>query len=303
MPRVTQILGALPLLPRAASLIARHGRPEAVLYFGESPGDDLLATAVLRQWRQVRGTRVWYLTRHPDLFSGNPDVALTQDYSPPLAGALSALGVRRIRLQYHHYDPAQDRSIASADHIVNLMCRSAGLPPLDDPSPVLHLTDEERARARRPRAYIAVQSSVLSATMPIRNKDWFPDRMQDVVRRLRGHDVVQLGTASDPPLEGAVDLRGRTTLREAAAVLAGARAFVGMVGFLMHAARAVGTPSVIVYGGREHPTQSGYPSNRNLYTELPCSPCWLWNTCPYDRECLQRIGADDVALAVEELLA
>jgi glycosyl transferase family 9 (putative heptosyltransferase) len=292
--RLRLAAAALRELPRAAALIARHGRPSAVLYFGESPGDDLLASAVLRQWRQVRGTPVWYLTRHPNLFAGNPDVALTAGYSPALAGALSAFGVKRIRLAYHHYDAAQDRSIASGDHIINLMCRSAGLPPLDDPRPLIHLTEDERARARRDRPYVVVQSSVLSAKMPIRNKEWFPDRMQAVVRALDGVEVLQLGSTSDPALEGVVDLRGRTSVREAAAILAGARAFVGMVGFLMHLARAVSTPSVVVFGGREHPSQSGYAVNRNLFTELPCSPCWLWNTCPYDRTCLDRIGADDV---------
>jgi ADP-heptose:LPS heptosyltransferase len=109
--------------------------------------------------------------------------------------------------------------------------------------------------------------------------------------------MVQLGAASDPPLANVRDLRGRTTIREAAAVLAGSRLFIGMVGFLMHLARAVGTRSVIVYGGREHPSQSGYRVNTNLFTELPCSPCWYWNRCPYDRECMRRITAADVIAA------
>jgi ADP-heptose:LPS heptosyltransferase len=150
---------------------------------------------------------------------------------------------------------------------------------------------------------IAVQSSVRSARMPIANKEWFPDRMQAVVRALAADaEIVQLGAAADPPLDGATDLRGRTTAREAAAVIAGSRVFVGMVGFLMHVAAAVGTPSVVVFGGREHPSQSGYPWNRNLFTELSCSPCWLWNHCPYDRECMRRVEAADVVAHARRLL-
>jgi hypothetical protein len=304
MPRLRQAIGAAARVPRAAALVARHGWPPAVLYFGGSPGDDLLATAVVRQWRQVRGSRPWYLTRHPSLFEGHPDVALTLDYSPELAGALTLFGARRVRLKYHDYDPLDDRSRAPAGHIINLMCGSAGLPPLEDPAPVLALSPAEIDSCSIPAPFVAVQSSVRSAAMTIANKEWGPARMQEVVGRLRSRiPVVQLGSERDPPLEGVFDLRGKTTLREAAAVLSRASVFVGMIGFLMHAARAVRTPSVIVFGGREHPTQSGYAGNENLFTAMECSPCWLWNRCPYDRECLARITPANVVEAVDRVLA
>lgn len=272
------------------------------MYFGESPGDDLLATAVVREWHQTHGSRVAYLTRYPELFVGNDEVAFTGPYDPLLAGAFQLLGVRRIRLGYHRYDPATDRSLAPAGvHLINLMCASADLPPIEDPRPILTLDSTERQTVPHPR--VVIQASVLSARMPIRTKEWFPDRMQAVADALRGEaEIVQLGSSSDPPIAGTLDLRGRTTLREAAAVLAGARLFIGMVGYLMHAAAAVATPSLVIYGGREHPEQSGYPRNRNLFTALPCSPCWLWHHCPYDRECMQRITADDVIAAARDLL-
>jgi hypothetical protein len=300
--RIRQLARAALLLPRAADLIRRHGRPSAILYFGESPGDDLLATAVLQQWHNVRGARAAYLTDHPTLFHGNRDTAFTAPFDPALSGALQLLGVPRKRLAYHHYDPDTDRSVAPrGEHIINLMCRAAGLPPVPTPRPVLHLDPAEIVRA--PRRRIVVQSSVLSARMPIGNKEWFPDRIQAAANALgRDAEIVQLGTPADPPLAGALDMRGKTGLRDAAGVLAGAQLFIGMVGFLMHLATAVGTRSVVIFGGREHPDQSGYPENINLFTELPCSPCWLWNTCPYDKECMRRITADDVIGAARRLI-
>jgi hypothetical protein len=301
IPSLSDAAGAASLLPRAARLLREHGRPPAVLYFGESPGDDLLATAVLRQWRVVRGTRPWYMTRHPALFERHPDVALLLDYSPRLAGALSLLGVRRCRLGYHTYDASRDCSLApEGAHIINLMCAAAGLPPLDDPAPVFTIASERPpVRANR----VVVQSSALGAAMPIGTKEWFADRMQAVVDDLaRDREIVQLGSATDPPLAHVRDLRGKTTIGEAATVLAGSQLFVGMVGFLMHLSRAVGTQSVIVYGGREHPSQSGYRVNTNLFTTLPCSPCWYWNHCPYDRECMCRITAAEVIAAARAML-
>ncbi|HTM24501.1 MAG TPA: glycosyltransferase family 9 protein [Vicinamibacterales bacterium] len=302
--RLRQFARAARLVPRAADLIRRHGRPPAALYFGEAPGDDLMATAVLARWREVRGSRPWYLTRHPGLFEHNPDVDLVLDFEPELAGALSVLGVPRVRLQYHRYDPATDRTIGPRGvHLINLMCASAGLPPLADPAPRFYFREGERPpRARDP--LVAVQSSALAARFPNLNKEWLPDRMQQVVHALRADaDIVQIGAATDPLMEGATDLRGRTTVRESAGVLARAWAFVGLIGFPMHLARAVGTPSVIVFGGREHPVEDGYPGNRNLFTEMHCSPCWLVNHCPYDRECMRRITADEVIAQARQLLA
>jgi len=301
--RLRQLARAARLLPRAADLTRRHGRPPAVIYFGEAPGDDLLATAVLAQWHTTHGTRPWYLTRHPTLFARSPDVALVLDYDPELAGALSLLGVRRIRLRYRTYDAATDRMIGPKGvHIIDVMCASAGLPPPANPAPLFYFADGERPpRAGAPR--LVVQSSGMSARFPHLTKEWFPERMQDAIDALR-HDaeIVQIGSAADPPLEGARDLRGRTTIREAASLLASAWGFVGLIGFPMHLARAVGTPSVIVYGGREHPSESGYPGNVNLFTEMHCSPCWLVNRCPYDRECLRRLTADQVVAAARGLL-
>jgi glycosyl transferase family 9 (putative heptosyltransferase) len=302
LARLRQLARAARRLPRAASLIRRHGRPPAVLYFGEAPGDDLMATAVIAQWRKVRGSRPWYLTSHPGLFQHNPDVALVLEYDPELAGAIATLGVPRIRLRYHVYDSAADKTVgAPGVHLINLMCESAGLPRMVDPAPVFYFADGERP-ARAPSPRIAVQSSVLAARFPNLNKEWFPDRMQRVVDALRPDaEIVQIGSATDPPLGGVTDLRGRTSVRESAVVLAGAWLFIGLIGFPMHLARAVGTPSVIVFGGREHPTEDGYPGNANLFTELHCSPCWLVNHCPYDRECMRRIEAADVIAAARRL--
>jgi ADP-heptose:LPS heptosyltransferase len=140
----------------------------------------------------------------------------------------------------------------------------------------------------------------------MKNKEWVPGRMQGVVDGLRGDfTFVQLGAASDPPLDGCMDLRGKTSMRESAAIIANSVLLIGQVGFLMHLARAVDTPAVIIYGGREQPWQSGYSCNTNLYTPLWCSPCWHWNACdnPHTRLCLDSITVEHVVAAVRERAA
>ena len=94
----------------------------------------------------------------------------------------------------------------------------------------------------------------MSARHPAQNKQWYPERFQAVVDALQKEaEFIQLGSDEDPPLANVTDLRGATTIRQSAAILYQARLHLGHEGFLMHLARAVECPSVIVFGGRVAP--------------------------------------------------
>ncbi len=136
------------------------------------------------------------------------------------------------------------------------------------------------------------------------NKQWYPQRFQEVVNSLKGEvEFVQIGMANDDKLDGVSnDLRGVTSVREAITAIATADLFVGLIGFYMHAAKAVNTKAIIIYGGREHPLQSGYADNINIFTPLPCSPCWKWNDCDYDRKCMSDISSFKVITLIKEHL-
>jgi ADP-heptose:LPS heptosyltransferase len=164
----------------------------------------------------------------------------------------------------------------------------------------LTLLPEERKAGSRFDKQIVIQSSGLAAGPGMmKNKNWFPERFQAVSDAIRGSvNVIQLGLITDPPIQGSLDLRGKTTLRESAAILASSQLFIGQVGFLMHLARAVDCRSVIVYGGREDPSVSGYRANENLVGRTPCSFCWQRNKCDFDHECMQMISVDDTVAAV-----
>jgi hypothetical protein len=120
---------------------------------------------------------------------------------------------------------------------------------------------------------------------------------------IRDYTVLQVGSATDPLLPGVRDLRGRTSLRETAALLSQAQLFIGLEGFLMHLARAVDCRSVIVYGGHAHPGKLGYSSNYNLFTPLPCAPCNQRSVCAHNRQCMRAITPEEVLLGVERQLA
>jgi ADP-heptose:LPS heptosyltransferase len=148
-----------------------------------------------------------------------------------------------------------------------------------------------------------IQSSGMGARHLIRNKQWYEARFQSVVDALIGEvEFIRVGSATDPVLQNANDRPGTTGIRETAAILHHARLYVGTVGFLMHLARAVECPCVIIYGGREAPWQSGYICNFNLYTPLPCAPYWRWNGCECDRQCMREIGVADVVSAIRQMM-
>jgi hypothetical protein len=306
VPAVQAPWDYLRLAPSATATLARHGRPDLLVNaIGAGIGDDLLCTAMFRELRRRGEDNFWVTNSHPELYRHNPDVRVVV---PPLDrydALLRRLGTRVVTPWYTSYNPAYDRDEpVPQQHLISVMCQRAGITGSIDLRPYLTLTEQEIAAGRLAPRQVAIQSSGLDAKHAMRNKNWRVEGYQGVVTALRDrYDFVQVGSRNDPAIEGALDLRGKTSLRGTAGVLAGSLAFVGQVGFVMHLARAVDCRSVVVYGGRETPMQSGYPCNENLYSPVACSPCWRLNSCPYGRVCLDMVGIDDVVEALERQVA
>jgi ADP-heptose:LPS heptosyltransferase len=269
-----------------------------------SPGDDLMCSAVFRELKK-RGTRSLALaTPFPALFQNNRDVDQIIGHENPRLNHWSQLGLPLRALTYTSYDPLTDADKPPSEHALTTICRLAGLKGKVELRPYLFLTKAEFAAGKIAENQVVIQSSSLASVNAMRNKEWYPQRFQEVCIELRSDlSVVQLGAASDPRLEGAIDLRGKTTMRQSAAILANSLAFVGLVGFMMHLARAVDCRSVIVYGGREKPTQTGYVANKNLYSQVRCAPCWLRNPCDFDRKCMDMITTQQVIAATAEQIS
>jgi hypothetical protein len=289
-------------LPVAHALL-RRGRPELVLRFDGGIGDDLLCTAAIRELQTRRRRRIWMLTSYPELFEGNRDI----DFAPRkgLRGvrlALEYLGLKPIELSYARH--VNGRDIPPDHHLIGELCRRLNLTGPIKRRPYLELSTDERAYGAIGPNQIAVQSSGLSARYAAATKEWFPERFQEVVHHFRErHTFVQVGSPKDPRLEGAVDLRGKTSIRQTAGVLANSVLFLGLSGFLKHLARSVDCPAVIVYGGREAPEQCGYSGNENVAQRPACSPCWLYGRCEHNVKCMEEISTGQVIAAVERQLA
>lgn len=303
--RASEIVNKVGRLGWAVRELAQHGRPRAVLSFPGGLGDSLMLSTLAREFKRRDAGKVWVMTGAPELFGGNKDV----DRVLPLESERHIYFARRF--QCPHIVPSYAPDILGRGwdtppkrHILAEMCAQAGLQGPVDLRPYLWLDTEELRQGKRSDRQITFQVTGRSARYFMWTKEWYPERFQQVVEGLKGHfDIVQLGHITDPKLDGALDLRGKTTIRESAAILANSLLFVGLVGFLMHLARAVDCPSVIIYGGRELPSQSGYVCNENLVGTTACSPCWRYADCPGQRACMDQIQVGQVVAAIHRRLA
>lgn len=259
-----------------------------------APGDTLLAAIVARQikerWPRLR---LNFITKNPDLVQHDPNLA--QINAAP--GLFS--------LDFWYYEIQTTRDIRT--NLLAPTFAALGLVSGEYRGKV-YLTEAERAWAKSklaglPRPLLAFNT--LSA-QPAKN--WLLAQWQELVPQLaRRGTLIHLGDGREPALPQTQPFTGGLTKRESMALLAECDLFVGPVTFLMHAANGLDVPAVIIFGGSHSPANSGYAENINLYSELPCSGCWLTGKpgaeCPHHLACMAAISPATVLSAVDEVLA
>ncbi len=148
-------------------------------------------------------------------------------------------------------------------------------------------------------------------------KCWPPDRygqLAALIRRRYGLSSVLVGGPTDVAIgdiaanasdSAAVNLCGRTTLRQLAALIERSSIVVTADSTPMHLAAALDRPLVALFGPT-NPQRTG-PHGRGLDVmrlDLECSPCYLrrLRQCPHDHRCMDRLTVEEVAAAIEPRL-
>ncbi len=146
-------------------------------------------------------------------------------------------------------------------------------------------------------------------------KRWPPERFAAVGARLQedlGARLILLGGPEDRPVTAEVaghlqgkclDLAGRTTLRQALAVLSQAQVLITNDSGLMHAAAALGVPVVAIFGSTNPNATRPFTDRATvIYHGLPCAPC-LKRTCDIGYPCLTSISVEEVLEAARSWLS
>jgi heptosyltransferase-1 len=191
------------------------------------------------------------------------------------------------------------------------------------PAPIefgLAASTQERDRAQAmlsdaPRPLLAV---ILGSSWP--SRIYFPESTAAVVRDLArsGENSpalfpVLLGGPDETALAAdvmrqlgdtpALNLAGRTSLRDLIAIFPECAAAFGPDSGPMHIAAAVGCPVVSLWGATaaERSAPWGF-AEFAISGEIPCHPCYL-RQCPIGRECMRRISPEEVSAALRRALA
>lgn len=188
--------------------------------------------------------------------------------------------------------------------------------PVDRPSFLIPVTDAVKnsvAQLLRSHAmetghpFIAVSPQALWDT-----KLWDNEKFAGLCDRIIDElHLPVLFTGSDPSViepilkrmrNAAVNLAGRTPLRELAHLFSLAELLITTDSGPMHLAAAMGTPVVALFGPTDPKRTGPYgQGHRVIRQALTCSPCFL-KTCP-TRRCMLEITVDRVFEAVQEGLS
>lgn len=176
--------------------------------------------------------------------------------------------------------------------------------------PWIDLSEESRNRGRQilEDNGVALGGQVIAIAPGSTNseaKRWHTEsfaRLADLIAEA-GSTVVLLGSAherdvtrrvADLTSAKVIDLTGKTSIAEAAAVLAHVDLLVSNDMGLAHLAPAVGTWTTVIFGPTDPVTTRPFSDLADVVTaNVECAPCML-RKCPIDHRCMTRISPDDV---------
>jgi hypothetical protein len=197
-------------------------------------------------------------------------------------------------------------------HAADITAHNFGLPGAVRDCFLYFSPDEEQ------QAAVLIQENGISAPFiviePGTNRDWFGDlrawpmdRWRGVIAQLRqqypDHQIVQVGLPATELMDGVIDLRGKTSFRQVGLIMKRARLFIGTEGGLMHVARAVKVPSLILWGGVTLPELAGYaPYHTIICKNVACAPCGHQGWCNNNHICMKNIVVDEVVVAARQML-
>lgn len=219
--------------------------------------------------------------------------------------------------------PAPLNSEHRSEVYFNLLRRGSGA-DIAYVKPKLFLADQDIERGRNLLASFGIEADTPYAIVAFRavaeSRRWGTEKYLDLIEELIDRfklRVVLVGSADDRPTgeemvkvlddERVVNLAGKTSLREAAAICSTARIFVGNDSGPAHLAAAVGVPVVVLSGADDPKETSPISSAKQIVylDHLECISCRK-NKCPLKGDeymrCMNDISVEMVTGRIRELL-
>jgi ADP-heptose:LPS heptosyltransferase len=264
---------------------------KVILHCGFAPGDIVMLTAAVRDLHHfypgqfVTDVR----TLCPEIWENNPHITPLDESGP---------GVEHVDCSYPLINKANQTPYHCLHGFIEFFNSKFGLAIRPTAfKGAVYLSAQEKAWNSQVRevTHQDIPFWIIAAggKYDITIKWWQLERYQEVVNALRGKvQFVQVGGAGHhhPRLEGVIDFRGQTNLRELIRLVYHSQGVLCSITALMHLAAAVESRSgcpptracVVIAGGREPAHWEQYPGHQFMHT-IGALPCCLSGGCWKDR--------------------
>jgi ADP-heptose:LPS heptosyltransferase len=251
-------------------------------------GGALTLSCVVRELRKVSNIEIDLYSYHPELYINNPYITSNNYFTDGACMNLSSPSMLE-----------QDKD----KHYNYYFCKDIGIEPTDI-HPELYLTSSELLEVKSlydlPDRYLVLHAQPSNihydhnkTTRWTTTKDWYSDRWEEVVNKV-DMPVFQVRTNDEPYIHGCIDTIG-TTVRQACCIIAQSQCTMCCSSYSAVVSAATRVRAVVIYGGRDHPVQTGYPTRHiQLYSPIQCSPCYKVDSCELGRVCMDRIMPEHV---------
>ena len=284
-----------------------------VYVFPQGIGDGVMATAVAAAYYAKYEKKLCLAHKQVALFENNPHVECFPEYAvqnlnEQTIHQAEERGIQLVAVSYLHFEEESKDARPSvrgepSQNMLSCMAERVGLSGDFLALPRIYLTEEEKSFGREfGEDFIAIAVQGIE-----KYKSWDVHKMEAVIHAFPNKRFIQLGAPGDAPIKGAEYLCGKMTLRQVASVLSKSRCYIGPQGALIHLARAVDCPAIILAPSAEPFPQMAYPEYKTLSPEPLCPYCTAGRmsffNCECPEKCMEGISAERVTEALKQELS
>lgn len=294
---------------------------------GNGLGDALTIASILGGLNRQSGTKGMVFSMSPALFESNPHVVCNLSYHamPSWKRSLFKMLLRGLRgpavlcvggeVWTIGTNPLDTRDLIKRrekgwNWLEKLLPDYR--PALDyaNLKPEIYFSENEVAVFQQKFAYIPRPFALLKATVGFNRptgaylKNWDTNKLAWLVAQTPRANWVQIGESGEDEIQGCLDLRGQTSLREIMWLVSQAKFMLSVEGFITHLGSAFNIPTITPLTGAYDPQTFIYANTIPLMAEPmpPCAPCWQDRCAQPEMWCRSRITKEAALSAVCNLM-
>lgn len=268
---------------------------DVVLKTNLSLGDIIALTTTVRALSESN-TRVFPLTSCREVWDNNPHVFRHYKTAKTDLGTVFFFDNKQVNVIEAHYGDRLSKSNNQTTHFASIYTedveKKVGKKLPYYTYPELYLSDQEKEKPPHdlPKKYWVLNAG---GKKDFTTKWWPHAHAAKLVKIAKDVQFVQIGNLNDAhfPIPGAINLIGKTTLRELFSIIYHSSGVVTPISAPMHIAAALTRelpqtkPCIVLAGGREPPTMIQYPGQKVLSTlgDFKCCAkqgCWKNRVLP-----------------------